>query len=262
METGNINKAYTMTATERKKLQRDFLRRVGPNAETFKALFDTLPDATFYMMDDQDRIMAYNRRNCVNSNIRSEAEIVGKKSSEVFPAVLAEVYMARDREVRRTGKPILNRVYGHGADRSTDLRIVNIYPLRDVRGKIIGTVCLYRTVASGDSKSDWYGAIKKAVAHIDAHFAEPLALSALAAVSGMSVTSFRRTFKQVMEITPGSYIATIRINHARKLLATTDMKIFDIAEACGFYDQSHFIRTFKRIRRQTPAQYRRTHFSA
>ena len=89
-----------MTATERKKLQRDFLRRVGPNAETFKALFDTLPDATFYMMDDQDRIMAYNRRNCENSNIRSEAEIVGRKSSEVFPAVLAEVYMARDREVR------------------------------------------------------------------------------------------------------------------------------------------------------------------
>ena len=131
LETGNINKAYTMTATERKKLQRDFLRRVGPNAETFKALFDTLPDATFDMMDDQDRIMAYNRRNCENSNIRSEAEIVGKKSSEVFPAVLAEVYMARDREVRRTGKPILNRVYGHGADRSTDLRIVNIYPLRD-----------------------------------------------------------------------------------------------------------------------------------
>ena len=50
-----------MTATERKKLQRDFLRRVGPNAETFKALFDTLPDATFYMMDYQDRIMAYRR---------------------------------------------------------------------------------------------------------------------------------------------------------------------------------------------------------
>ena len=66
---------------------------------------------------------------------------------------------------------------------------------------------------------------------------------------------------QVMEMTTGDYIATIRINHARKLLATTDMKIFDIAEACGFYDQSHFIRTFKRIRRQTPAQYRRAHFT-
>ena len=30
----------------------------------------------------------------------------------------------------------------------------------------------------------------------------------------------------------------------------------------GFYDQSHFIRTFKRLRRQTPAQYRRAHFTA
>ena len=34
------------------------------------------------------------------------------------------------------------------------------------------------------------------------------------------------------------------------------------AHDCGFYDQSHFIRTFKRLRRQTPAQYRRAHFTA
>ena len=39
------------------------------------------------------------------------------------------------------------------------------------------------------------------------------------------------------------------------------MKVHEIAEQCGFYDQSHFIRTFKRLRRQTPAQYRRVHFS-
>ena len=242
-------------------MQADFMRRVGQNAETFKALFDTLTEATFYMMDEQDRIMAYNRRNCENSNIKNEAEIIGKKSSEVFPAVLAETYMARDREVRRTGRPILNRIYGYGADRSTDLRVVNIYPLRDVRGRIIGTVCLYRTVASGESKPDWYGAIKKAVAHIDEHFAEHLPLADLARVSGMSETSFRRTFVQVMEMPPGEYIATIRINHARKLLSSTSMKVSDIAEKCGFWDQSHFIRTFKRLRRQTPGQYRRAHFA-
>ena len=64
------------------------------------------------------------------------------------------------------------------------------------------------------------------------------------------------------QVLPGSYIATIRINHARKLLTTTGMKVHEIAEKCGFYDQSHFIRTFKRLRHQTPAQYRRAHFSA
>ena len=49
---------------------------------------------------------------------------------------------------------------------------------------------------------------------------------------------------------------------ARQLLETSSMLVADIATACGFYDQSHFIRTFKRIRRQTPAQYRRAHFTA
>ena len=168
-----------------------------------------------------------------------------------------------DERVER-GVDAAKRQSGDGTDAVHDdspPRVVNIYPLRDAEGTIIGTVCLYRTVASGDSKPDWYGAIRKAVAHIDAHFAEALTLPALAAVSGMSETSFRRTFKQVMEMTPGSYIATIRINHALKQLATTGMKVHDIAEKCGFYDQSHFIRTFKRLRRQTPAQYRRAHFA-
>lgn len=246
----------------RKSLQRKFLAKIGPNAEVFKTLFDTLPDATFYMMDDEDRIMAYNRRNCENSNFKNEDEIVGRKCAEVFPAVLADVYMARDREVRQTGIPIVNRVYGHGADRSTDLRIVSIYPLRDIHGKIVGTTCLYRTVASENSKPDWYGVIKQAVAYIDAHFAERLTLKTLADISGTSVTSFRRVFRDIMEMTPGAYVSTIRVNHARKLLVTTRMKILDIALECGFYDQSHFVRTFKRLRRQTPAHYRRAHFTA
>lgn len=255
-ETGSASLA------ERKALQREFLAKAGPNADVFKALFDTLPNATFYMMDDEERIMAYNRRNCENSNFRSEDEVVGRKCSEVFPAVLADVYVARDREVRQTGQPIVNRVYGHGADRSTDLRIVSIYPLRDICGRIVGTACLYRTASSGDSKPDWYGVVKEAVAYVDAHFAERLTLKTLAGISGTSVTSFRRVFRDIMEMTPGAYVSTIRVNHARKLLVTTRMKILDIALECGFYDQSHFVRTFKRLRRQTPAQYRRAHFKA
>ena len=46
---------------------------------------------------------------------------------------------------------------------------------------------------------------------------------------------------------------------ARKLLADTDKTISDIAEECGFYDQSHFIKMFARLRRQTPSEYRRRH---
>ena len=83
---------------------------------------------------------------------------------------------------------------------------------------------------------------------------------ALEARVGLSVTHFRRRFSAILHISPSRYITTIRVNAAIKLLTSTRMLLTEIAHACGFYDQSHFIRTFKRIRRQTPAQYRRAHF--
>ncbi len=62
-----------------------------------------------------------------------------------------------------------------------------------------------------------------------------------------------------MDITPGQYLVTIRLNAARKLLTTTDMLVADIATAVGFCDQSHFIRVFKQDRGETPRVYRKRH---
>ena len=61
---------------------------------------------------------------------------------------------------------------------------------------------------------------------------------------------------------PSNENNTIRINAAIRLLTSTNKLLAEIVHDCGFYDQSHFIRTFKRLRRQTPAQYRRAHFTA
>lgn len=250
-----------MTLTQKKKLQRAFFHKAGPNVEVFKAMFDTLPDATFYIMDDHDRIMAFNRRNCETCNLHDEMEAVGLTSADLFPPVLAEVYMARDREVRRTGKPILNQVYAHGADRSTDLRIVSIFPLRSIQGRIIGTTCVYRTVASGESVPEWYDRIKSAVAYVDAHYAERFTLERLADIAHLSPSHFRRLFSEVMQTTPAKYLTTIRLNAARRLLVTTDKLITEIAVETGFWDQSHLVKAFKAERGMTPSQYRRRHWA-
>ena len=64
-----------------------------------------------------------------------------------------------------------------------------------------------------------------------------------------------------MKMPPGRYIINTRINRACILLETTDRLISDIALSVGFCDQSHFIRTFKKIRGLTPSAYRRHHRS-
>ena len=47
-----------MTRREKKKLQADFLKAAGPNAITFKAMMDCLPNVGFYMKDAKGRIMS------------------------------------------------------------------------------------------------------------------------------------------------------------------------------------------------------------
>ena len=64
-------------------------------------------------------------------------------------------------------------------------------------------------------------------------------------------------FHSLTQMSPASYIVNVRINAAKTLLGTTDRRISDIASDVGFFDHSHFIRTFKRIVGATPAKYRR-----
>ena len=247
-----------MTNHQRRKLQKDFFRKAGPNIEVFRRMFDLIPDTKFFIIDDKDRIITFNRQNLENGNFKDEMEVVGKTRAEIFPAPFAKVYMERDREVRRTGKPIIERAYTHAADYSTDIRIASVFPLHDRRGKLIGTATVYRTKPCG-AIPDWYDRIKGAIAFIDGHYSEKITLKQLAESSGLSQTLFSRLFMKAMQTTPIRYITEIRLNAARKLLANTDMTLANIAAETGFYDEAHFIRTFRKSRGLTPGAYRRTH---
>ena len=248
-----------MTNRQKRELQRDFFRKAGPNIEVFRRMFDLIPDSKFFIIDNKDRIITFNRQNLENGNFKDEMEVVGKTCAELFPAPFAKVYMERDREVRRTGKPIIERTYTHAADYSTDLRIASVFPLHDRRGKLIGTATVYRTRPCGGAIPDWYDRIRGAVAFIDRHYSAKLTLRQLAESSGLSPALFSRLFKKTMQTTPIRYIAEIRLNAARRLLSETDKTLAAIAAETGFYDEAHFVKTFRKSRRMTPGEYRRRH---
>ena len=249
-----------MQSSTVQKYQRAFFRKAGENVSLLKAVVDTMRDVGFYITDDKDRIMAFTRRNCEECNVPDESAVIGKTCAELFPDYLAEVYMERDRRVRRTGIPIVNEVFSHSVDHSTDMRIVSVFPIHGRGGRIIGTVCTYRTATAGETVPEWYGRVRTVIAHIDAHYAERLTLQNLADVAGMSVATFRRVFAETMQMTPIRYLNTIRINAARRLLTRTDKLVSEIAVATGFWDQSHFIKAFRAERGQTPTEYRREHW--
>lgn len=249
-----------MTDKEKLRWRDAFMERAGANVRSFKGLFDALPDVLFHIVDKDERMVAMNPLCLENCNARRELDIIGERIADYFPPLLAEVFITRDREVLESGRPIVNRLYSHRADRALSLRAMNVWPIYDAAGEIIGTAAAYTNVATRESLPDWYGRIRDVVAYIDAHYAEDLTLKALAKIASLSETRFRRLFQSVMNITPGRYLVTIRLNAARRLLATTDRLIADIATDVGFWDQSHLVKAFKRERGETPSQFRKRHW--
>lgn len=165
-----------MTLRERKKLQRDFFEAAGPNTAAFRALVDTLPDACFYMKDLDCRIMALNRRNCEVCNIKHELDVIGKRSDEVFSSAYAEQFMSLDLEVQRTQKPIINRIETRSADRSSNFMISSVFPVKNCKNEIIGTMRLYRMITSHGTMPEWQGRLKDTIAYIQEHYTEEITL--------------------------------------------------------------------------------------
>ncbi|MEI3005233.1 MAG: helix-turn-helix transcriptional regulator [Victivallales bacterium] len=64
----------------------------------------------------------------------------------------------------------------------------------------------------------------------------------------VSYVHFRRIFRQVTGWSPGQYLLECRLRHAEKLLMTSHLRISEISNECGFEDEFHFSRIFKKHR--------------
>jgi AraC-like DNA-binding protein len=87
-----------------------------------------------------------------------------------------------------------------------------------------------------------------------------LDLETLAKRAGLSRFEALRAFKKRYGLPPHAYQLCLRISHARRLLLD-GVPPADVALRCGFADQSHFNRHFKRFNGVTPMQYARAHTS-
>ena len=72
----------------------------------------------------------------------------------------------------------------------------------------------------------------------------------------ISYVHFRRIFRQMTGWSPGQYLLECRLRHAEKLLMTSHMRISEISCECGFEDEFHFSRIFKKHRAMSPSHLR------
>lgn len=99
--------------------------------------------------------------------------------------------------------------------------------------------------------------LRRILAHLEAHFAQAPSVDDLAGLIDMSKGHFSRAVKLSTGETPHNLLIRARLRMAQRLMLTTNDPLSEIACTCGFTDQAHMTRLFKRFLHHTPAVWRR-----
>ena len=97
--------------------------------------------------------------------------------------------------------------------------------------------------------------------HIDSHFAEPLTRESVAQAFYISPNYLSHLFQKSGVMGFNEYLNHTRLEHARRLLKGYDLKVKEIAHACGFVDSNYFCRLFRKNTDRSPSEYRRQYHS-
>ncbi len=135
------------------------------------------------------------------------------------------------------------------------------------RGMMRGTVLqicalLLRHYSEQTPSSEWnrtlssYYRIKPALDYIGERFREPLTLEDAAARLGLSPSRARHLFQEKLGVGFKRYLLQLRVNEAKRLLASTDLPMADVMFASGFQSHAPFYRAFRQIVGAAPLEYR------
>ncbi len=230
-------------------------------------LFDALPDVVFFAKDTAGRYTHGNQTLLERLRLTKRAQLIGRRTDELFPGGLGDRYREQDERVLRDGTEIAGQLELHlYPNRAPGWCLTHKLAWREPetargrgRERIVGLVGLSRDLAtpglSHATPPAAYARVARVVERLQRDYAEPLQIATLAREAGLSIAQLERHVTQLYRVTPRQLLARARLDAALALLAG-DQSIATIAHACGYADHSAFARQFKRSTGLSPRDWR------
>lgn len=100
---------------------------------------------------------------------------------------------------------------------------------------------------------------RKIIQYIKSNYAKKITLEDVSDYVYMNATYISKLFKKSTGINLSDFITELRINKAKELLRTSDMKVYEISERVGFNSSKYFINVFRSKTGVTPSNYKNIH---
>jgi AraC-like DNA-binding protein len=222
-----------------------------------EALFDPIPDVVFFVKDRKGRYQMVNRTLVTRCGRTAKDELLGRTAREVFPSPLGDRFLEQDLGVVASGVPVVQNLELHlYPTRLEGWCLTDKLPLRSADGRVMGIAGISRDLQSPGTEVDHFAEVAAVLDTIRSHFGSQLRVEDLAEKGGFSVYQLNRRLRAIFGITTSQLITKTRIDAASEMLRSGNRPIAEIANACGYFDQSAFSRVFRRTVGLTPRQYR------
>jgi AraC-like DNA-binding protein len=219
-------------------------------------LFNAIPEAHYFVKDRESRFMSANDHFALMLGESTVDDIIGKTDFDYSAAFLAEAFVADDRRVMETGIPILNKVELVPNESSLDWQKTSKTPLYGNSGAIIGLAGITCSISDSETLYHDHPEMHTIVGYIRKQFRNRITIADMAGSAGISASTVERLFRRTFGITPFMFLLKTRLNAACELLRADSESLADIAQVCGFNDQTSMTRAFRTELKITPMRYR------
>ena|SRR5215469_1556411 len=175
---------------------------------------------------------------CEGTN--GEVELLG--ADNVLDARVSALVAALNAE-RVAGFPS-GRLFLDSIEQALAIALVDRYAVRD---RVV------RTYQGGLGPAR----LRRVKEFIHAQIEDELTLSDMAQSVGLSAAHFSEMFRKSTGKTPHQFVLRCRTERAKEILRKEELRVLDVAVACGFKTQQHFARVFRQLCGVSPTEYRR-----
>lgn len=114
---------------------------------------------------------------------------------------------------------------------------------------------------ANDGKAENRAIVKQIMNIVENHYSENVSQAAVAEMVSLSPNYMSTLFHKETGKKYSAYVAEVKMRHAERLMVERpQLRIYEIAQICGYENVKHFMKVFSKAYSMTPSQYRETHY--